>query len=272
MLVVQDGAAAPASPVASPTPKANGRQQHALLHLPHPRHGESALFMFAGDALLEMRRARRSEYACWFVDDRCESQGDILFATRMDPLFLALPALEKARNKTPEHQGRFCSREQIVADWAETCDAAMALSKLSAMNFEVVCDVQEVADDLYFRLSDDKVVAWLTSKVSALLAFKYPAVDLAAWRAASEAASGDAHAALSRDEQIKAIQDADRARGDKVRAARPPRCPPASAQPWRPGPRPIPGPHPCTCAWRAAARAATYRVCFVVPHTDMLCV
>jgi hypothetical protein len=160
MLVVQDGALAPA-PAASPTPKANGRQQHALLHLPHPRHGESALFMLAGGALLEMRRARRSEYACWFVDDRCESQGDMLFATRMDPLFLALPALEKARNKTPEHPGRFCSREQIFAGWAEACDAAISLSKLEAMSLEVVCDVQEVAEDLYFRLSDNKVVAWL---------------------------------------------------------------------------------------------------------------
>ena len=37
MLVVQDGALAPA-PAASP--KANGRQQHALLHLPHPHRFE----------------------------------------------------------------------------------------------------------------------------------------------------------------------------------------------------------------------------------------
>lgn len=69
---------------------------------------------------------------------------------------------------------------------------------------------------IYSSYPNFKVVAWLTAKVSALLAFKYPAVDLAAWRKASEGASNDTHAALSRDEQIKAIQDADRARGDKV--------------------------------------------------------
>jgi len=72
------------------------------------------------------------------------------------------------------------------------------------------------------------VVSWLTSKVSALLAFKYPGVDLAAWRKASEGSSSDSHAALSRDEQIKAIQDADRARGDKVTVSHPlPPPPPA---------------------------------------------
>ena len=127
MLIVQDGAARSVVQ-SSPTPKT---EQHALLHLPHPRHGERALFMIDGDHILEMRRARRPEYACWFVGDRCESQGDILFGTRMDPLFLALPALDKARNKTSEHQGRFQSKDQIFGAWAETCDAAFVLAKVS---------------------------------------------------------------------------------------------------------------------------------------------
>jgi ribonuclease H2 subunit B len=130
MLLVQDRAAESATPASSPTSKANGRAQHALLRVPHPRHGERALFMLAGDDVLELRRARRPEYACWFVGDRCESQGDIMMATRMDPLFLALPALEKARKKTQEHMGRFCSGEQIFAEWAETCDAAASLAKV----------------------------------------------------------------------------------------------------------------------------------------------
>jgi hypothetical protein len=81
---------------------------------------------------------------------------------------------------------------------------------------------------LYSSYPNFKVVAWLTSKVAALLAFKYPAVDLAAWRKANEGASSNTHEALSRDEQIKAIQDADRARGDKVTA---PLAPPRPSPP-----------------------------------------
>ena len=134
MLLLQDRAAQSVSLASSPTPKANGGAQHALLRVPHPRHGERALFMLAGDDVLELRRARRPEHACWFVGDRCESQGDIMMATRMDPLFLALQALEKARNKTQEHLGRYCSREQIFAEWAETCDAAASIAKVCLLS------------------------------------------------------------------------------------------------------------------------------------------
>ena len=42
---------------------------------------------------------RNQKYACWFVGDYCQKDGSIIFATEMDALFLALPSLEKARNK-----------------------------------------------------------------------------------------------------------------------------------------------------------------------------
>jgi hypothetical protein len=38
-----------------------------------------------------------------------------------------------------------CRKEQIFTGWTESCDLAMCLSKLAAMNLEVICDVQEVA-------------------------------------------------------------------------------------------------------------------------------
>jgi hypothetical protein len=177
MLIVQDGSAHSARALSS-TPTATGRAQHTIVHLAHPRHGSPALFMLVGDSVLEMRRAQRPEYSCWFVGDRCESQGDIIFGTKIDPLFLALPELEKARKKTAEHQGRFCSKEQIFAGWAESCDLAMSLSKLAAMNLEAICDVQEVADEHYYRLSDDKVKQWASSKVNAVLRFKWNDLDL----------------------------------------------------------------------------------------------
>lgn len=135
----------------------------------------------------------------------------------MDPLFLALLVLEKARNKTPEHQGRFCSKEQIFGAWAESCDVAMKLSTVPAMNLEVICDVQDVADDAYYRLNDDKVIEWVSAKVHAILAYKYPDLDIANWKRLSASGSSDAMAGMSRDDKIKAMQDADRARGDKDR-------------------------------------------------------
>jgi len=41
-----------------------------------------------------------------------------------------------------------CSKEQIFAGWAESFDLDMCLSKLAAMNLEVICDVQEVASTI----------------------------------------------------------------------------------------------------------------------------
>ncbi len=39
-------------------------------------------------------------------------------------------------------------QEQIFVGWTESCDLAMCLSKLAAMNLEVICDVQEVASTI----------------------------------------------------------------------------------------------------------------------------
>jgi hypothetical protein len=85
------------------------------------------------------------------------------------------------------------------------------------MNLEVICDVQEVADDQYLRLSDEKVLQWLSSKVSAILAFKFPDLDVANFKKLSAPASTDAQAGLTREQQIQAIKDADRALADKDR-------------------------------------------------------
>jgi hypothetical protein len=41
-----------------------------------------------------------------------------------------------------------CSKEPFFAGWAESCDLDMCLSKLAAMNLEVICDVQEVASTI----------------------------------------------------------------------------------------------------------------------------
>ena len=89
--------------------------------------------------------------------------------------------------------------------------------QLVAMNLDVVCDVQEVADDQYLRLSDEKVLRWLSSKVDAVLAYKYPDLDVAHFKKLSMAASSDVAAGMTREEQIQAIKDADRALADKDR-------------------------------------------------------
>ena len=53
----------------------------------------------------------------------------------------------------------------------------MCLSKLESMNLEVICDLEEVVDEHYYLLNDDKVQQWESSKVNALLYFKFNDLD-----------------------------------------------------------------------------------------------
>jgi hypothetical protein len=201
MLIIKDGATAGA-PTAS----------HGIMRIPHPRHGDKACFILTGEELLEVRRAKGEEYSCWFVGNYCQADSAVAMATPVDPLFLAIAALEASRNRTAEHAGRFCSKEQIFASWTGECPEAMRLAGLPAMDLAVVCDVQMVGDEAFVRLSDDKVLAWLRAKVLAVLAHLCPGEGADGWAIpAAPALAADA----SVEDKIAAL-----AAGDKAKAAR----------------------------------------------------
>mmetsp|Transcript_11828 Transcript_11828/g.28241 ORF Transcript_11828/g.28241 Transcript_11828/m.28241 type:complete len:338 (+) Transcript_11828:3-1016(+) len=188
-------------------------QQYSFLRFPHPRHGKSVLFVHANNNVLEIRRAGRQNFSCWFVGDYCQKDGDVVFATKIDPLFLALPILDKARNKTSEHAGRFCDKEQIFSSWPEHSADCMTLAASNGMDLHVICDVKEVGDDHYYRLNDDKVLAWARAKVQATSAFKYPDFDSLSWKASGE--EGVASNADSVEEKIKKLARMDAIRCDR---------------------------------------------------------
>ena len=93
--------------------------------------------MLVGDRVLEMRRAQRPE--CSLVRGRSLLQKSRRYHLWLQdrPGLIAVPCAE--------YQGRLRSKEQIFAGWDESCDLAVCLAKLAAMNLEVICDVQEVA-------------------------------------------------------------------------------------------------------------------------------
>ena len=111
MLIVQDGSAHSVRALSS-TPTATGRDHH-------PGHGSPALFVLVGDSVLEMRRAE-PEYSLVRGRSLRKSRRHHLWHLNPKPLFLALPfqleaQLEKTREKTAEHHGRFCSKVLIFA-------------------------------------------------------------------------------------------------------------------------------------------------------------
>ena len=132
MLIVQDGSAHSARALSS-TPTATGRA-----HLAHPRHGSPAFFMLVGD-----RTDQRPEYS--LVRGRSLRKSG-LFRRHHLPTRCSLrfPSW-KRRAKRQQSIKAACAARSRFSQAAESCDLAMCLSKLAAMNLEVICDVQEVA-------------------------------------------------------------------------------------------------------------------------------
>mmetsp|Transcript_27356 Transcript_27356/g.69005 ORF Transcript_27356/g.69005 Transcript_27356/m.69005 type:complete len:328 (+) Transcript_27356:50-1033(+) len=167
MMVIQDGGEAVA---------VEGKG-HAIIHAPHAGGEGLATYIVANDSILEVRAAVQADkYACWFVGDYVQKNGSLILATPIDSLFLALPALEAARNKTAEHAGRFVPKEQIfVTD--EGDEGLNAALNRCGMDLSIVCDKQDVGSDSYFRLNDDKVLEWLRAKVNAVIGHLHPGFD-----------------------------------------------------------------------------------------------
>jgi hypothetical protein len=55
-------------------------------------------YLVVGNALLEIQRVLQ-EPTSWFIGQSVESDGALHVATRIDPLYLALPLLYRARNQ-----------------------------------------------------------------------------------------------------------------------------------------------------------------------------
>eukprot|EP00937_MAST-01D_sp_MAST-1D-sp2_P002604 g2604.t1 len=155
--------------------------QAEAIVLPHPRTGETARFMLRGGELLEVQKATPRLPSSWFVGDRVVQDGGVHIATRVDPLFLALPLLEKTcENYSP--------LDQILAS-PETPHSAM-LRGCAQLQEQLahLCDTSDAMgpDMPLFRLNEVKAMRWLQRKVERL-ACTFAAEATAEERAGSHA-------------------------------------------------------------------------------------
>lgn len=87
--------------------------------------------MWLGDNLLELQVARPKgpERASFFIDQSVQEEGDLHMASRVDPLFLLLPALVK-------HAQKWCPLDQALTEAG--CGSLKGLRHLDATK---LCDV-----------------------------------------------------------------------------------------------------------------------------------
>lgn len=125
--------------------------------------GKPQCYLLYRDALLEVTRYR-NKYNAWFVGTRVVSNGGLFMCTPIDVLFLALPLLRSCRRSGADSgAGVFTSLDNLLESDGQP--QLHRLTELLKPHLPCVCDVKQVADDSYYRLSDARVLAWLCCKV-----------------------------------------------------------------------------------------------------------
>lgn len=131
---------------------------------PHPLppfSGTTAPYLVTSDGISECN-AHTPKFSSWFVGDRILGDGALHLATPVDPLFLLLPALEKA-----SEGGSFCDLEHCLECWgAGAAGGAAAAAAANHDQLRCLCDAKEAGGQRYYRLNEAKVLAWLKIKVN----------------------------------------------------------------------------------------------------------
>lgn len=110
------------------------------------------------------------------------STPELLIATPIDPLFLALPALHvKALARSPSSKGLFLSADDILEPleegsryFKEICTHDRTRQSIKS-RMKVICDTVEAGDDTMFRLNVKKLLAELVMKASKMVQLGLPA-------------------------------------------------------------------------------------------------
>ncbi|KAK2075807.1 hypothetical protein QBZ16_001548 [Prototheca wickerhamii] len=110
-----------------------------------------------GDALCEIT-IHRPNYGSWFLGQSVVQDGATCVATPVDPLFILLPALEKAAGRG------YCDSEAIVEGLGPL---ALAVPALRRAKFDAVCETKTAGDLSFYLLNKTKAMLWLEGKVAA---------------------------------------------------------------------------------------------------------
>ncbi|CDH60115.1 hypothetical protein RO3G_02482 [Lichtheimia corymbifera JMRC:FSU:9682] len=140
------------------------------IQLACPRTGKPTLYLHDVErgVLYELQKVvGPGRKACWLMDNQLHKDGSIQFISPIDPLFIALPILHRAREHS---EGKFRTIDDMFG-----CEQDMQHQKLLDLaGFEAqlahICDIRDVSPELRaYRVNDDKVLVWLMKKMERLL-------------------------------------------------------------------------------------------------------
>jgi len=160
-----------------------------LCELRHPRTNKSASYICTSDSVHEVNYFR-PKTSCWFLDELIRSDGTLLVATPIDPLFLALPYLFHASQST--NGKKFMLLEQTLVDEDFEAVEKRFLSVFTSTDvssqLQHVADVKKIegSESPAVRYNESKTLYWLERKVRAFAAgLKERNIDIHGGRSSS---------------------------------------------------------------------------------------
>ncbi|KAK9504383.1 hypothetical protein O3M35_010725 [Rhynocoris fuscipes] len=130
-----------------------------LIKLRHPKTGDGAYFAINGKVheILKFSDEKRS----YFIDDNVASDGDLYLSTPVDPLFLILSYLIKAK--------RCCPLDQVLID-EEYPDIEKLLSCININQLYHIADRKGDEELNAFIYNEEKTLIWLRKKLNRIAA------------------------------------------------------------------------------------------------------
>jgi len=132
--------------------------------LPHPKYAKPCRYLSHGSDVWEVQRIYQPP-SSWLDLKREEIQedGSLYMCTRIDPLFLALPLLERGRKKTSDHDGYFLQLDQLLP--TSSFPPSLLRHPSFTDSIATICQKRDGWDSAVWRLDDEKVVSWLRAKM-----------------------------------------------------------------------------------------------------------
>ena len=132
-----------------------------IVKLRHPKSGQGTCFLVnkANKSLHEMM-SYEEEHRSWFIGDKIVSDGRMMMATQVNPIFLTLPYIMKAERLVP--------LDQMLQDddYSETEETL--IETVTEAQLEKVADSKGSKDLNVWKYNREKTLTWLESKVRAL--------------------------------------------------------------------------------------------------------
>jgi len=124
--------------------------------------GDECTLLLSGGELMEVNLVKPKTKTSFFLDETTREDGSFLVASKMDPLFLALPYLIGCKS-------HFSPMTQVLTSGDASRDflRLMSCKGLSRERLELVADVDDRLGSPMYRFNESKALEWLKAKAHA---------------------------------------------------------------------------------------------------------